>query len=43
MGAESLLLYNVCVVSGILKVGAVEFHTVGCLKVLADSTSRSSG
>ena len=31
MGVESLLLYNICVVSVVLKVGAVERLRLGCL------------
>ena len=43
MGIESLLLYNVCVVSAVLKVGAVERHRLSCLYVFGGSISRTSG
>ena len=38
-----LLLYNVCVISVVLKVGAVECHRLGCLLVLDDSITKRYG
>ena len=43
MGVELPLLYNVCAVSAMLKVGSVKRRRHSCLKVLGDNDSPRSG